>query len=65
MKVAAMPGSLQRAREVLRRQHCSLRRERTSTCRIRDLVHFNDRVHPRELPAATLGRHPGTLRTER
>jgi len=65
MDVAPRPGLLQRVREVLRRQHYSLRTEKTYLFWIRDFIQFNDRVHPRDLPPAALERYLGALATER
>ena len=65
MDVAPRPGLLQRVREVLRRQHYSLRTEKTYLFWIRDFIHFNDRVHPRELPPEAVVHYLGALATER
>jgi len=65
MDVAPRPGLLQRVREVLRTQHYSLRTEKTYLFWIRDFIHFNDRVHPRELPPEALERYLGMLATAR
>jgi integron integrase len=65
MDVAPRPGLLQRVREVLRRQHYSLRTEKTYLFWIRDFIQFNNRVHPRDLPPAALERYLGALATGR
>lgn len=65
MDVASKPRLLQQVREVLRRQHYSLRTEKTYVFWIRDFIHFNDCAHPRELPPEAIVRYLGALATER
>lgn len=65
MEVASRPRLLQQVREVLRRHHYSLRTEKTYLFWIRDFIHFNDRVHPRELPPEAVVRYLGALATVR
>lgn len=65
MDVASRPGLLQRVRVVLRRQHYSLRTEKTYLIWVRDFIQFNDRLHPPELPPEALERYLGSLATDR
>lgn len=65
MDVAPRPRLLQQVREVLRRHHYSYRTEKTYVFWIRDFIHFNDRVHPRELPPEAVVRYLGALAVER